>query len=75
MGIEKLLGVFEDHDPHTNESVRRLFTALVEFAESRGVSRHPESTFTARLEAAAMVSPSMGDPDRYVYRIAKVGAK
>lgn len=30
-----------------------LFTALVEFAESRGVSRYPESTLTARLEAAA----------------------
>ena len=37
----------------SNAKIRDLFTALIEFAEARGVSRHPESTFTARLEAAA----------------------
>lgn len=48
-----MLGALEVEYPATNESVRHLFTALIEFAESRGVSRHPESTLTARLEAAA----------------------
>lgn len=51
--LPDMLGVLCDHDPATNQPVRRLFDALLEFAETRGVSRHPESTLTARLEAAA----------------------
>lgn len=42
-----------EHVVTSNAKIRELFTALLEFAEARGVSRHPESTLTARLEAAA----------------------
>lgn len=49
------IGRADPHNPHdiTTDGMAALLTALIEFAESRGVSRHPESTLTARLEAAA----------------------
>lgn len=47
------LGFSSEYRHPDNANMLRLFTALIEFAESRGVSRHPESTLTARLEAAA----------------------